>query len=132
MKIKVKDLVNILGNETDIILIDNDTCEEMPNLTSEYADCDVLQFDGYTCDAVKVFIKKPTTRWGTYLNVTYSLFVEADVPNGDDPTDYLRKEADKEVHKLPDNIGFGGQFGSFHFWQDNIDDESFADGVMRV
>ena len=130
---KVWEFRNIIADEHDFILIDNETCEEITDHvgTDVYDNCDVLGVRGHTCDMIALYVNRPTEKYETWLDVTYSIKIEADVPCGYDREKYMREIAEKEMDKLPKTIAVNGG-AVWSISDDNMQSGSFYDMIERV
>lgn len=129
---KVWEFRNILADEHDYTLIDNETCEEILEEvdTDLYDDCEVLEVRGHTCDTIALYINRPSEQYETWLDVTYSIKLEADIPCGVDRDKFMQKLAESEIDKLPKTISVnGGKVWSIS--DDNMQSGSFYDMIER-
>lgn len=129
---KVWEIRNILADEQDYVLIDNETCEEITEEkdTDAYDQCEVLEIRGHSIDFVALYIDRPATKYTTWLDVTYSIKVEADVPCGCDVNEYLQKIAEKELDKIPKTFAVNGNT-IWSMSDDNMETGGFYDMIER-
>lgn len=127
---KVWEFINLIADEHDFILIDNETGKEITDHvgTDAYDNCDVLKVGGHTCNLIKVYVHRPTEKYETWLDVTYSIKIEADVPCGVDRDEFMKQIAEAEIDKLPKTIAVnGGALWSIS--DDNMQSGSFYDMI---
>lgn len=129
---KVWELRNILADEQDYVLIDSETCEEITEEkdTDAYDECEVLEFRGHSIDFVAFYINRPTEKYQTWLDVTYSIEINAEVPCGCDREKFMREIAEKEIDKLPKTIAVNGG-AVWSISDDNMQSGSFYDMIER-
>lgn len=129
---KVWEFRSLIADEHDFILIDNETCEEITDHvdTDVYDYCDVLEVRGHTCDMIALYVNRPTENYETWLDVTYSIKIEAKVPCGCDRKKYMSEIAEKEMDKLPKTIAVNGG-AVWSISDDNIQSGSFYALIER-
>lgn len=130
---KVWEFRNILADEHDYTLIDNETCEEILEEvdTDLYDDCEVLEVRGHTCDTIALYINRPSEQYETWLDVTYSIKIVADVPAGTDRNEFMKKIAEEEMSKLPKTLSFSVGGTVWSITDDNMQSGSFYDLIER-
>lgn len=126
--IKDKDTsVNIYDDDTNKILkhySGNCRTIKLDDITN--ATVKVISYDGV---AMNVFIKVPTQKYYTYLDITYSTRIELEVPVGADERELLEKEAEKLMGYMPDGLCIHGH--SFSYDYDNIQSGGFEDMIEK-
>lgn len=129
---KVCELRNILADEQDYVLIDNETCEEITEGkdTDAYDDCEVLEIRGHSIGFVALYINRPTERYYTFLDVSYGIRVEADVPCGcKDVESYFQKIGREIIGKLPSSFSINGIDLDMDY--DNMQSGSYYDMIEK-
>lgn len=129
-KMKVWEFRNILADEQDYVLIDNETCEEITEDkdTDTYDNCEVLEIRGHSIDFIALYINRPTERYSTYLDVTYSIMVEADVPVGcKDINALFQAIGEEKINQLPSSFTVNGI--TWDLVDNNMQSGSFYDMI---
>ena len=129
---KVWEIKNIIADEHSFVLIDSDTCEEIvDNIDTDLYDyCDALEVRVQNIETIAIYINRPTENYETWLDVTYSIKIEAEVPCGCDREKFMREIAEKEIDKLPKTIAVNGG-AVWSISDDNMQSGSFYDMIER-
>lgn len=122
----VNEMEKLIENEQTFVLIDSDSCVEVfsereANSSSYqnvrdskwkrfegYKECEVLGIRAQSSNEVALYINAPARRMSSYLDVTYSICVELDVPVGEDEHAIFKEYAEEKLKTLPSSIEVSG------------------------
>lgn len=127
---KVWEFRNILADEHDYVLIDNETLEEITEDkdTDTYDNCEVLEIRGHSIGVLALYINRPTEKYETWLDVTYSVRVEIEAPYGcRDVNTYFHNTGQNILEQLPTSLSINGITLTMEY--DNMQSGSYFDMI---
>ena len=134
---KVKEMAELLGGEQTLVLIDKNTCNEVYSekddacsVWKKYSDYEVVEFRSHSNTVVAFYISA-SERYSTWLDITYSIKVDADVPYDIDYNDYLKDIAEDMLRVMPKTISVGN-YGEAHQEYNNLESGSFYDMIENA
>ena len=131
----VKEMAMMTAGDATIALFDKESntmvyneyidCNEKG--WDRFRDCEVLGVGAYKENEVAIYINAPSRHFETFLDVTYSLKINVDVPYGEDENKFIGAYGDKILDSLPKTITIND--AKWEYGWDNMDSGSFYDCI---